>query len=583
MSFLIRTVDYTATGREIIREREVAGSKLTLGRATTNDIVLPDLAVEQHHATLEDAGGGRLRVASAGTLGFLHEGRSTKDTSFDASEGGELTFSTYRLRFSRESEGQVAVTIRKSERAEGAHDAVRRFALASALPGKRAMAWTAFGAILLAFLAVPIWSHLKREQREADYDRAGQVAMDASWSTGALSLAHHGLEDNCEACHVEPFVAVRDETCLSCHQAIGDHAERPRLASSRGPMGTGDALQWAVADMFGKEGPEACTTCHTEHEGPTRMEPVAQQFCAECHDTMDARLTDTQLANAGDFGANHPQFQAVVWAKPGQEQLARIPLGANPRENHGLRFPHDLHLQSGGGVARMARSLSEYGAALQCSDCHRKAPDGVGFQPIEMEEDCESCHSLVYDKVGSTFRTLRHGDVEQMRADLIAMDRAPRRPITTGRSRPGQFARGGRYYQDFGRPQRNYIGITQALSRNGVCGECHIPTLTKGRPDIVPVELRRSYFVNGRFDHAAHRQEECSTCHKADESNSATDVILPGIETCRTCHLGENARRAEVPSGCAMCHSYHPPSGRKPDDHPEISPKQVARISRIGR
>jgi hypothetical protein len=48
--------------------------------------------------------------------------------------------------------------------------------------------------------------------------------MDASWRTGALSVRHHGLEDNCEACHTEPFVAVRDEACLTCHKDIGDHA-----------------------------------------------------------------------------------------------------------------------------------------------------------------------------------------------------------------------------------------------------------------------------------------------------------------------------------------------------------------------
>ena len=81
--------------------------------------------------------------------------------------------------------------------------------------------------------------------------------MDASWRTGALSSVHHGLEDNCEACHVEPFVAVRDQTCLACHRDIGDHAAQPRQSVARGPPGGLDKIQWDVAHAFHKPGPGA--------------------------------------------------------------------------------------------------------------------------------------------------------------------------------------------------------------------------------------------------------------------------------------------------------------------------------------
>lgn len=582
MSFLIRTIDYTATGREIVRERAEEKDTLTIGRATTNDIVLPDLSVEQHHATLEHTSDGRLQMVATDERGFQYEGRKATETAFDPGEGGEFVFGTYRLDFAREGDHQTSITIQQEERFEGAKDAVRGFALASALPGKRPMAWLGLAAILIAFLAVPIWSNLTRPDPVPGAHEKDQVLLDSSWSTGALSVAHHSLEDNCTACHVDAFVSVRDETCLTCHADIDDHAEKPRLAVGRGPFSRWEGFQWAVAESFGKEGPEACTTCHTEHEGAGRMEPAAQQFCSACHDTMDTRLTDTALGNAADFGTHHPQLQAVVWSAPGQGEEARVTLGGTPRHDDGLRFPHDLHMSQTGGVARMADSLPKYGDALQCSDCHTPDSEEINFRPVEMEENCESCHSLVYDRVGSTFRTLRHGDAEQMRADLAAMDRAPRRPITRGRSRPGEFAQGRRYYQDFGRPQRNYIGITRALSKDGVCGECHLPTMTNGRPDVVPVKLRRAFFINGKFDHGAHKQEECSTCHEAESSDAATDLLLPDLATCRTCHLGEEARQAEVPSSCAMCHSYHVPSGRKPADHPEegATPDRVARISR---
>lgn len=580
MTFLIRTIDHTATGREVLRERTVDGNTLTIGRATSNDIVVPDLAVEQHHVKVEETGRGRLEMSAASNRDFTFDGSKRTSFTFDPAKGGALLLGVYTLAFSREADGRVLVTVTREEREFGNRDAVRGFDLASAMPSKRVAAWIGVLVILGAFLVVPIWTNLTREEKQPSAYDADQVLWDASWSTGKLSKAHHALEQNCEACHVEPFVSVRDEACLTCHEDIGDHAGRDRLAISRGPFSTGDALLWQVADAFGKEGPEACTTCHTEHEGDGRMEPAAEQFCSSCHLDMDTRLTDTALGNAHDFGTHHPELQALVHHTLGEGETTRVTLDGKAREDHGLRFPHDMHLSKTNGVARMAGNLPDYGEALVCSDCHRPTDDRNGFLPVEMESDCESCHSLVYDKVGSTFRSLRHGDVAAMRADLIAMDRAPRSPITSGLRRPGEFKRGGRYFLEFGRPTQNYIGITRALSEGGVCGECHVPTTVGGEATVMPVFQRSSYFLNGRFDHEAHEQEDCTSCHVADTSSSARDVMLPTLATCRECHQGADAIEADVPSTCAMCHSYHPPTFQRREDAPvEEQTERVVRLS----
>ncbi len=571
MAFLIRTIDLTADGREIIRDREVAQEALTIGRAAENDIHLGDLAVEQSHARIEQTAGGKLRIEATGTLGFLLDGRVTKSGQIVPHEGAELGFGSYRLVISQNGDEAPTITISQTERAAQSSDDLAGFSLARTLPSKRATAWLALAAILALFLAVPIYSHLTRSAvSEGTSTRDGAVMMDASWSTGALSQAHHSLEDNCEACHAEPFKSVQDTTCLTCHQDIADHADKPRQLTGRGPLSKGDALQWAVAKQFGKEGPGSCTTCHTEHEGAGRMEPTAQQFCSDCHGTMDTRLTDTSLGNAADFGTSHPQLQAVLFTAPGQTKPERISLAGKPKEYSGLKFPHEMHMSRSGGVARMAGNLGTkagYGSSLVCADCHTPTADEAGFLPVDMEEDCESCHSLVYDKVGTTFRTLRHGDVEQMRADLAALDRVPRSPagsgILRGRQRPGQYSRGGLYYQNFGRPTRSLVSINRALSPNGVCGECHVPTTTNGKPDVMPVNLRNHFLSNGWFNHEAHTQEKCTTCHKADTSKSSSDVLLPPLATCRTCHMGEDDKTADVPSGCAMCHSYHPKGAAK--------------------
>lgn len=560
MDFRIRTIDLTATGREIVRERDVSCEMLSIGRAAENDIHLPDLAVEQRHVRVLPDEGGKLALQAVGSLGFAVDGRSAHEALIDPREGTELTLGSYRLSFAQEDEGQATITIRRIEdRAGDKAETLGGFALASVLPGKRPVAWAGLAAILLAFLAVPIWTHATRAEKEPDYDRTGATLMDASWRTGALSFAHHGLEDNCEACHTEPFVAVRDETCLSCHQDIADHAAQPRQSLARGPLSPGDAVQWQIAQIFNKPGPGACTDCHTEHEGAGRMEPAREKFCADCHGSMDVRLTDTALGNASDFGTAHPQFQAALFTAPGQDELRRISLARRPQQWTGLRFPHDMHLDRTGGVARMAQRLGE-GPALECSDCHRPTADSAHFLPVDMESDCESCHSLVYDRVGSTFRTLRHGDAEQARADLLAMDRAPRRPIVSSRRRPGEYGRGGLYRADFGGFASGAALLSRAMTKDGLCGECHIPASGRNTLAVMPVMQQARYFIHGRFDHQEHRQEECTTCHKAEASGASSDLLLPGIAQCRTCHEGESARKAEVPSSCAMCHSYHPRS-----------------------
>jgi hypothetical protein len=326
----------------------------------------------------------------------------------------------------------------------------------------------------------------------------------------------------------------------------------------------GDAIQWDVAHALGKPGPGACTDCHTEHEGAGRMEPAREEFCADCHGTLDTRLTDTALGNASDFGKVHPQFQALLTTAPGQEKPQRVSLAAHPRQWDGLRFPHKLHLDKRGGVARMAQRLGTkggYGEPLECGDCHRPTADGVRFLPVDMENDCESCHSLVIDQVGGVYRKVRHGDAGQARAELMALGRANRPMVVGVRQRPGQYGSSGLYRANFGGPATGAALLARAMAREGLCGECHVPAPGGGALEVMPVTQPSRYFMHGWFDHEDHKQETCTSCHAADKSATSADLLLPAIAQCRDCHQGESARRAEVPSSCAMCHSYHPRQG----------------------
>jgi len=585
MAFLIRTIAVAKSGREISRDRTVEVSELIVGRAPDSDIHLPDLTVELQHIRLSDAGGGMLQASALGELPFSLDGSSTNEATIDPNSGATISVGPANLEISREGDGPVQIIQSQVKKAAAASEPTAGFALASAMPSKRAMAWTMSLAILVLLLAVPIVTHLTRdtsiEGQGPDAPRINQVSFDSTWSSGELSLAHHDLKDNCEACHSTPFVSVQDTTCLTCHEELGDHAEKPRLMEGMVPIPAGEAWQWAVAETLGKEGPGSCTTCHLEHEGNVRQKAATQEFCADCHEALDTRLTDVAFGNADNFGNKHPQFRPAFYTEYGQKEPVRINLDQAIEEKSGLIFPHDIHMDADGGAARMAISLDQYGEPLECSNCHELTEDKIGYQPVEMEPACEACHSLVSGRDASgRFTSLRHGDVKDLMEDLATMGKGPKRAVVTGRSRPGQFARGGSYAINFGRPASSLIAINRALLPGGTCGDCHIGTTTDGRPDLIPVNLPDRFLQHGFFTHVGHEEEECTDCHKADTSSEATDLLLPNLESCQDCHVGEAfsdptgavvtvaINKDEVPSTCAMCHGYHTPTAPWPGDHP---------------
>ena len=562
MTFRLRQIDYTADGRRLARDRLVERDTLTIGRAGENDLHLPDLAVEPYHATITITSRIRLTVQAVGTLGFVVDGKHVDQANIDPATSAELRFGSSTITVSRDDDGVVLLEIQNHNRQDKPDPADDKagFSLAAVMPSKRGVGWALLTIILLAFLALPIASHLSQAAGKDGHvpgfsagDKS-RVIGDKAWNPGELSLAHHTLSTHCEACHKKPFEAVRSETCMSCHKNVHDHAPADRLALARAPAGIGAATLQGIGHAFGREGPGACVDCHVEHQGMRAMDPPGQLFCANCHGSLKDRLTDTKLGSASDFGTAHPQFRAWIVIDAESRKLAPVSLDADPKEDNGLTFSHKDHLNQLGGVAKMAISLGAsqgYGKALGCADCHKPTSDGSRFEPVSMERDCEACHSLAYARVGGTYLKLRHGDIPQMLAQLSMA--GPVTPITAGRSRPGEFAGNA-----VGHANVHLTGVAaQAMAPNGICGECHKPEMHGGKLAVRPVTLVSRYMPNGWFDHAAHTQTSCGECHAAAKSASSADVLLPKVAECRSCHLGEAAAKPKVPSSCAMCHAYH--------------------------
>jgi hypothetical protein len=93
-------------------------------------------------------------------------------------------------------------------------------------------------------------------------------------------------------------------------------------------------------------------------------------------------------------------------------------------------------------------------------------------------------------------------------------------------------------------------GGAPEISRNSV-----------GLPDIAPANITLRWMPHARFDHGAHTGFTCVGCHeKVLKSTESSDVLLPGIATCQTCHA-PGLDYAE--SRCFECHTYHDWSKRK--------------------
>jgi hypothetical protein len=87
------------------------------------------------------------------------------------------------------------------------------------------------------------------------------------------------------------------------------------------------------------------------------------------------------------------------------------------------------------------------------------------------------------------------------------------------------------------------------------CLKCH--ELDVGRGRMAPVRIAEPVMARSVFNHAPHVTEtSCDTCHSGTRTSKfATDVNVPGVASCQSCH-----KPSQVRASCATCHVYHPPS-----------------------
>ena len=276
------------------------------------------------------------------------------------------------------------------------------------------------------------------------------------------------------------------------------------------------------------------------------------------------------MQKAGDFLDAHPDFRVDLlvadMAPDGSIEwnAQHVSLAESlTAERSNLKFDHKVHLDEAGIVTPDGRRV------IECSECHQPEPGGALMLPISMDEHCADCHTLSFD-ADDPSRQVPHGDpagvvqalIEYYSARLLGSDPDS---VEQRVRRPGQALSREDRDRAAAEAREQALTIAADLFERRACVNCHTVSTTGDEEmpwTVEPVRLTTSFFPHANFSHTAHDDvvTNCDGCHNASVSESATDVLIPDIETCRDCHGSGVARRndaSQTPSTCIMCHSFH--------------------------
>jgi hypothetical protein len=353
-------------------------------------------------------------------------------------------------------------------------------------------------------------------------------------SSGPLSRAHSFIGNDCAACHANIVNGERkkgflqhasDAACLTCHGAPAHQ----------------------VTQTF----TPACSSCHVEHRGAVRLARVGERDCTQCH--ADLKTTGRQLRVARrvtGFNTDHPEFAALRKTESDPGTIA---------------FNHATHLKGVQGPDGKR-------VVPECVDCHRTGIEqssswrfaGVGFVPPTSTPEraymvtpsyagaCAGCHDLRFD--ANLAASAPHDKPEIVYAFLqktYGEARLPA-PARTARLIPASAHAGA------ATPEQ-HLALVARLLWGKTCKECHQLSFPEGAtlPNVARAQITRVWLPKAKFDHESHRSFTCESCHAATKSRQTSDVLVPAIATCRTCHNGNPEQGGRSENRCFECHDYH--------------------------
>ena len=384
------------------------------------------------------------------------------------------------------------------------------------------------------------------------------------YSAGNLAPAHAVLTKQCSACHDSHLSfyeeKVADQKCLACHDGPMHHATQAFTPS--------------------------CASCHSEHRGAIRLAATSDANCTQCHASLETRGTPVNfVGKISSFTGDHPEFAVLRVGRP---------------DDGTIQLNHYRHLQPD--------LLGPNGSRVQmtCNDCHRSEADAAGpwaygdtksqvptparktdadrsnsdagvsvrsrayMAPATYAQACAACHTLQFDKRLADAvphdkpEVIHPFVVAKLQAYVAAHPAELRVSREPGRDLPEKAIPADYRLLTPAQWVAERTAEDEELLWRKTCKQCHTLVFEGGDalPKITPANITTRYFAHANFGHSQHGLVDCVACHAAaTTSQQSSDVLLPGIKTCRSCHhAGSEAAEAR----CFECHTYHDPVKRKP-------------------
>ncbi len=592
MDILLRDVN-TQGEHVTYQDTEIKCDKLSIGSSRNANIQLCGENIALQHLTISTQN-AQLNFECKKRARVLLNGDATRKGPLSAND--EIHIENHRLRIITPPSGfDLALEVfvdqdLQNKGLESAYDT----SIDDASWGTRIPAYILSALVIVFGLLWPLLSHYQNSVNapvitgtlnSANTKLPALHSGDKYWSTGPLFQAHQvALGDNCSACHKKAFEQVKDEACEDCHQADPHiHPAHTQTLTT----------------------PQACQTCHKEHNEPNAIVITSDVLCVDCHNEniMTQHMLPGQPNKAlstvtGFTKTTHPQFklsylQPFIAETTNENQNPSTPLAIQDdtimamawqklqepfdmgrEEQSNLKFDHQVHLDG----AKMR--ISDKPDGMECADCHTLKSDNEHFEPVVMEKHCVSCHQLNFD-TENLERQLPHGKPKEvlrmLEAHYVRTYTDPTfKPVNSGskRRRLGNNKAAKKCNTAFECGMNKAADEAEAQFTKGVCNYCHQVTDNESddiysRWQVMPVSINDDWYPHAAFDHVSHQTKKedatdtCLSCHDASHSDSSADVLMPGIDNCLQCHADSTIDK-KITLNCVSCHEYHPVSQKQP-------------------
>ena len=476
-------------------------------------------------------------------------------------------------------------------------------------PLKRAKLWLS---ILLPLLAL-VWI------AERTFTKDSRV-----YSSGRMSEPHAILEKECAACHLQQAGAfsakATDSACLACHDGPEHHQVKQIIGRKDLPCAECHTEHRGRINISATSN-QACAECHTDLKSNKVFVTMAVPS-----DSTHPRPTPDKAAVEAFYTSQMYAPKILTFAN-GHPDFAAARDGA--KDPTGIKLNHSIHMKPirrgpNGPIVQLECSDCHRPAAVPApttySDANyvranvsyveshapvRLAQDMLTprrpetgrerMAPVKFAAACASCHLLTFDRRFN--EGVPHDTPEMVDAFLIKKftEYIAAHPAELHEVRDPSRDLTGKVLQPEVRiyTPRDWVAAklhdAEELLWRKTCKQCHAldaprssalmrippydilkagmtPLPKNPLPGIEPVRVTTNWMPHAKFDHDAHRGFSCVGCHeKALTSTESSDVLIPGIANCKTCHA-PGPDHAE--SRCFECHTYHDWSKRK-----EVTPK----------